>query len=689
MTQAEKLGQLWLALPPMSDEAIRDGSVGSMMNFAGPADVGHVQRMAMQSRLGLPLIVAIDVVHGYRTMFPLPIAEASTFDPKLAETASYWAAREASADGFNMTFGPMADVTRDVRWGRIVEGSGEDTFMASLFTKARIRGFHAGGLATTAKHFVGYGASIGGRDYDETPIPPAQLHDIYLPPFKAAVDAGTESIMAAFNALDGMPSNSNPDLLTGILRHQWGFKGFVMSDYAAIAETLNHGIAATPGEAARLALAAGNDVEMASALFKDDLPAEIAASRLDPAVLDEAARRVIATKIRMGLFDKPADPQPDPAIIPQARRKARAIAAESLVLLQNRDETLPVTKKVRRIAVVGPFADSARDQNGPHEAHGRTDETITLLQGIRERAKKDGIAVSYAAGCEPPGCPDDRGFDAAEEAARHSDLVVAVLGESRDLVGEGASRAHLDFPGKQAELLDRLAATGKPVVLVLMAGHPLTLGKVLPKTSAVLMTWYPGSEGGPAVADVLFGDVNPSGHLPYTWPRTVGQVPLFYNALPSGRPHQPGARFTLGYADEDLAPQFPFGFGLSYTQFAFSDLQVEPEFGVGDMVKVSVTVANTGKRVGKESVQLYVRDRVASRSRPLRELKALDKVELKPGEHRTVTLQVAARDLGFHKPDGTYVVEPGDFDVWVGDDSTAPLHGEFRLRDGLSEAPRT
>lgn len=692
MTLDEKIGQLNLVSngPLYRPDQVRAGRVGAGINFNNAGDIAAAQELARGSRLGIPLLFGLDVLHGFRTTFPVPLAETATFNPDLARKAAEWSAREAAHVGVQWTYAPMADISRDPRWGRIVEGAGEDPHLARRFAAARVEGFHAGGLATAVKHFAGYGAATGGRDYDATDIPPAELRDVFLPPYRAAIEAGSQTVMSAFNALNGLPATANPGLLTGILREEWGFTGFVVSDWAAIHELIAHGIAKDGAEAARKALLAGVDMDMMGGLYDAHLADEVRAGRVPEAAVDEAVRRVLRVKLRLGLFERaPVDPAHVDAIFPtpQSRDAAREVARESMVLLQNRGGVLPLKPGTRRVAVVGALAASAKDQLGPHAARGHVEDTVTILEGLRARAERAGAGVAYAEGCNVR-CEDADGFAAAVEAARAAELVVAVLGEPEFMSGEAASRAHLRLPGRQDALLAALAATGKPIVLVLVAGRPLELGAALDHASAVLMAWYSGIEGGPALAELLFGDASPSGKLPLSWPRTAGQVPMHYNRLPTGRPHRADNRFTLGYMDEENEPLFPFGFGLSYAAFRFSDLAVAaPRLSASDTVEVTVTVANTGRVVAQEVVQLYVRDAVASRSRPVRELKAFEKVVLAPGESRAVTLRVPGHELGFHLEDGTYVVEPGRFDIWVGASARAELAASFELTEGLRLPP--
>jgi beta-glucosidase len=694
MTLDEKIGQLNLVshgpkFPGM--DFIRQGRAGAVINFNNPQDIAAAQKAARESRLGIPLLFSLDVLHGFRTVYPVPLAETATFNPALSRLASEWAAREAAYIGVQWTFAPMADISRDPRWGRIVEGSGEDPYVGRVFAAARVEGFRAGGLATGAKHFAGYGMVIGGRDYDATEVPTTTLRDTVLPPFRAAVEAGSISLMSAFNALNGLPATANRWLLTDILRSEWKFDGFVVSDWAAIEELMGHGVAADGAEAARKAFLAGVDMDLMGRLYERHLADEVKAGRVPLPAVDEAVRRVLRAKFRLGLFDRPeADPSRSDAVFPtpESRRVSLTVARESLVLLQNRNAMLPLQAPTRSIALVGGLATSQFDLLGPHAARGHAEDTVPILDSLKRRAEAANVAVSFAPGCDP-NCAASDGFAEAVETARSADTIVAVLGEPRDISGEAASRAYLTLPGKQRELLEALVATGKPVALVLLAGRPLDLGPVAEKLSAILMAWYPGTEGAAAITETLFGDVNPSGKLPLTWQRTVGQVPLYYNHLPSGRPTEPALRFTRNYLDESLEPLFPFGWGLGYTSFAFSDPVVaRPRLKGMDTLEVRVAVKNTGAREGKEVVQLYVHDPVASRSRPVRELKAFEKVTLGPGEERIIALRVPVRELGFHLEDGTYVVEPGRFQVGVGGNSRAELKASFEVSEGLRLQPQ-
>jgi beta-glucosidase len=695
MTLDEKVGQLNLVShgPKFPGyDFIRQGRAGAVINFNNPQDIAAAQKAARESRLGIPLLFSLDVLHGFRTVYPVPLAETATFDPALSRLASEWAARESAYIGVQWTLAPMADISRDPRWGRIVEGSGEDPYVGRVFAAARVEGFRAGGLAAGPKHFAGYGKVVGGRDYDATEVPVTTLRDVVLPPFRAGIEAGSISVMSAFNALNGLPATANRWLLTDVLRGEWKFDGFVVSDWASIEELLGHGLAADGAEAARQAFLAGVDMDLMGRLYEQHLADEVKAGRVPLAAIDESVRRVLRAKFRLGLFDRPdADPSRSDAVFPtpESRKASLTVARETLVLLQNRDAVLPLRAPTRSVALVGGLATSQWDLLGPHAARGHAEDTVTILDNFRRRAEAAGVALSHAPGCDPD-CKTTEGFATAVEAARSADVVVAVLGEPREISGEAASRAYLTLPGRQRELLDALVATGKPVVVVLLGGRPLEFGPIAEKLSAILMAWYPGTEGGAAITETLFGDVNPSGKLPLTWPRTVGQIPIYYNHLPSGRPTEPGQRFTRNYLDESLAPLFPFGWGLSYTQFSFSNpIVATPKLKGADTLEVRVTVTNTGTREGKEVAQLYVRDPVASRSRPVRELKAFDKVALAPGEARTLALRVPVRELGFHLEDGTYVVEPGRFEVGVGGNSLAELKGSFEVTEGLRIPPQT
>ncbi|MEJ1159894.1 glycoside hydrolase family 3 N-terminal domain-containing protein [Prosthecomicrobium sp. N25] len=681
MTLAEKVGQLRQGgyAVGFDVEQARSGIIGSITNPVDPYEIAKIQKAARESRLGIPILIANNVIHGFRTLFPVPLGLAATFDPDLVETASEWAGRESAAVGLHWTLAPMVDLSRDPRWGRVVEGPGEDPHLAGRMAAAQVRGFLKGGIMASLKHYAGYGAAEAGRDYNSTEIAPNTLRDLYLPPFRAGVEAGALSVMSAFNALNGTPATAHKGLIDGILKTEWRFDGFVISDWDSVWELINHGHAADFPDAARKAILAGLDVEMAGDMFKTSLAAEVEAGRVPLARLDEAVRRVLRVKVRMGLFDRP-DPDPAAAaaklFTPEAQATARAAAVGSMVLLKNRWDVLPIAPTVRRIAVVGSLADSPADHMGSWGADGRQDDAVPTLGALRARAGS-AVEITYAPGCKPD-CRTDEGFAEAVEAARRADLVVAVLGEPWWLTAEGTSRTRLGLPNRQQALLEAVAATGKPVVLVVLAGRPMAITWAAEHVDAILYAFSPGTMGGPAIADVLFGDAAPSGKLPMTMPRAVGQIPLYYNHLPTGRPPT-GDHYSSKYIDEEVTPLYPFGFGLSYTTFAYADLKVPATVRPGDTLQVSVDVTNTGRRAGSEVVQLYVRDLVGTKSRPVKELKAFRKIALASGETRRVRLDVPVADLGFHLDDGRYVVEPGRFRIFVGGSSTATMSADFDL----------
>jgi beta-glucosidase len=682
MSLEEKTGQLVMTGidSPLGPDAIETGSVGSLISFNDAAAIAEAQAKAKKSRLGIPLLVGLDLLHGFRTLFPMPLAEAASFDPELAARNAELAAREAAPAGLNWTFAPMADIGRDPRWGRLIEGSGEDVTLASDFTAARARGFRAAGLAPTLKHFVAYGAVAGGRDYDSVSVSDYELHNLHLPPFRAALGPMT-TVMSALTVLNGVPASADRRLLRGLLRDEWKFDGVVVSDWGAIEGLVKQGVAADARDAVRQAMAASVDIDMASDYYTKYLPDEVKAGRIAMRDLDAAVRRVLTLKFELGLFDKPL---PDPAaaevaaLTPELRDAARETVRKSLVLLKNENSVLPLKRDLKKIAVIGPYADNAFEQLGPHEARGRPEDAVTVLKGITERAAKNGTEIVHASGCDAY-CYDETGFQAAVDAANSSDLVIAVLGERREFSGEGASRAHLDFWGRQDDLLEKLSATGKPVVLVIIAGRPLDLRRAGEIVPSILMAWYPGTEGGNGIADILFGDEAPSAKLPISWPRSVGQSPLAYDTLATGRPYDPKARYVLRLIDEDPSPLHPFGFGLSYTSFSYSGLTVSPESSGDSVVKVSAKLTNTGTRPGTEIAQLYMRDAVASRVGPMRELKKYKRVTLAPGESQPVEFSLTRAELGFYDETGKLMVEPGEFRFGIGADARTDLSGSFTL----------
>jgi beta-glucosidase len=682
MTIEEKLGQLNLPsvsgrVTPAQLELVRRGLVGGFLNLDGALAARDIQRVALeQSRLRIPLLLGLDVIHGYRTIFPIPLAEASSWDPELAEATARSAGREARAAGINWTFAPMVDIARDPRWGRIAEGSGEDPYLGSLLAAARVRGFQESILATV-KHFAAYGAAEAGREYNTVDVSERTLREIYLPPFKAAVDAGAGSIMSAFNEIAGVPSTADPWLMDTVLRQEWGFDGFVVSDWTSVEELVAHGVAASRAEAGRLALAAGVDMDMVSGIYVDSLPVLVRTGGVPLAQVDAAVRRILRAKLRLGLFD---DPNRGVAAVPPPldRPLARRAAAEAIVLLRNEGGLLPLGARARTIAVIGPLASDTAAPLGPWHARGEAGDVVSVLAAIRERA---GAATTVL---HAPGTGltdgDTSGIAAAVALTRQADVTVLVVGEPDSMSGEGSSRTRLDLPGAQERLQQAVVATGRPVVLVLMNGRPLILSWAAEHVAAILETWFLGVETGHAIADVLFGDVNPSGRLPVTFPRTVGQIPIYYNAKNTGRPAVEGQHFTSKYLDVPNTPLYPFGYGLSYTTFAYRDVRLRAaRLGPADTLVVSVTVANTGARAGTEVVQLYVRDDVGSVTRPVRELKGFRRVGLEAGAAGTVEFRVPVRELGFWGPAMKFVVEPGTFRVFVGPNSTEGLEAGFEV----------
>jgi beta-glucosidase len=693
MTLEEKLGQLnQLSVDnqPTAEQTalVRKGLVGSFLNITGAAATRDAQRIAVtESRLHIPLIFGQDVIHGYRTIFPIPLGETASWDPEAVEAAAHVAAREAAAAGVHWTFAPMVDIARDPRWGRIAEGSGEDPYLGSAMAAARVRGFQGtdprapDAVLATVKHFAAYGGAEAGRDYNTVDLSERTLREVYLPPYRAALDAGAATVMTSFNEIGGIPSTASPWLMTTLLRREWGFRGFVVSDYTAVDELRNHGVAGSRAEAGKLALEAGVDMDMVSRIYVDDLPALVRAGRIPVAVLNQAVRRVLRAKAALGLFDDPyhgATPERERAVLlaPEHRQLARRVAEESIVLLKNEAPLLPLGARVRTVAVIGPLADDKVAALGSWPGRGDPRDAVTPLEGIKARAGS--VGVLYAKGC---GIIDtaSAGFADAVAAAKQADVAVLVLGEAGDMSGEAASRANIDLPGVQPRLLEAIHATGTPIVLVVMSGRPLTLPWAAEHVPAIVESWFLGVETGPALAAVLFGDVSPSGKLPATFPRAVGQIPLYYNHKNTGRPTGPD-KYTSKYTDLPVTPLFPFGHGLSYTTFGYSDLRLSaPRIPPAGTLRASVTLTNTGTREGAEVVQLYVHDEVASVTRPVRALAGFRRVSLKPGEARTVDFQLTPKELGLYNRDMKFVVEPGKFRVFVGGSSVGGLEAEFEV----------
>jgi beta-glucosidase len=693
MTLEEKLGQLQQLdgeangnYRPEHVGMVRKGLLGSTLNVRGAARTNQLQRVAMnESRLKIPILFGFDVIHGYRTVFPIPLGEAATWDPRAVEKSASIAAREARAAGVHWTFAPMVDIARDARWGRIAEGSGEDPFLGSILATARVRGFQGSDYSApdkvmaTAKHWVAYGAAEAGRDYNTTDLSERTLREVYFPPFKAAVDAGVGSFMTAFNDLNGVPVTANPYVLTEVLRGQWKFDGLVVSDYTAVMELMHHGLARDEAEAASYALNAGTDMEMVSRFYNKHGAALIRAGKLSTTTLNEAVRRVLRVKFRLGLFEKPyADETREANSIATQEHlaAARETAARSLVLLKNDGDVLPLSKTVKTIAVIGPLADSQKDMIGSWTGDGKPEDAVTLLTGVKSILSPQTI-IKYAKGCEVND-ESTAGFDEAVRIARESEVVILAVGESAEMSGEAASRSSLDLPGQQLQLIKAIHATGKPYVVVLMNGRPLTISWIAANSPAILETWFAGTQGGHAIADVLFGDVNPGGKLPVTFPRSVGQLPLYYNHKNTGRPPDQNNKYTSKYLDVPWTPQFPFGHGLSYTKFKVANLRLSsPQIPRSGTVTVTAEVQNVGKRAGDEVVQLYIRDLAASVTRPVKELKGFQRITLQPGETKRVEFTLGPAQLGFYDRMMRFGVEPGEFKVMVGPNSEALIETRF------------
>jgi beta-glucosidase len=714
MTPEEKMGQLnqlfHFAPSHRVDEAIAKGHVGSLLFVTDPVQINRLQHIAVdRSRLHIPLIFGFDVIHGFHTIFPVPIAMAASFDPALVTRSQAIAAKEARSAGIQWAFAPMLDIARDPRWGRMVEGAGEDPFLGSSMAAAQVRGFqgdHIGApdhLLACMKHFAGYGAAEGGRDYDASYIPEALLYNVYLPPFQAAVKAGVGCVMSAYMDLNDVPATGNRWLLHDVLRQEWGFQGFVVSDANAVRSLVTHGYAKDLDDAAVRALSAGVDMEMATnaTAFSKGLPAALESGRVKMPQIEDAARRILEMKMRLGLFEKPyVDPAESTRILatPEHRVAARLAAQRSAVLLRNAGNLLPPKKNgYARIAVVGPLADSQVDTLGSWTFRPDLAETVTVLAGLRNKLGAQ-AQINFAPGAQiarkfpsffdaivgvKPATPWSAGqvrdeLKKAVDLSRSSDLTVLVLGEAQNMSGEAASRESLELPGSQQQLLEAVAAAGKPVVLVLLNGRPLDIRWAAQHVPAILEAWYPGTQGGNAVADLLFGDAVPGGKLPFTWPRNAGQLPINYAHNTTQAPDDQGKR----YWDEESTPLFPFGYGLSYSTFHFSNLKVSAQHKLGQSVEITVDVANTGRIKADEVAQIYIHQQFGSASRPVRELKGFERITLAPGEKRTVHFTLTAADLGYwSSAKRAWVQEAATFDAWVGADSQASLHGNFSITE--------
>jgi beta-glucosidase len=697
MTLQEKLDQIQLLSDGQINEAEAEKPVGGVFSLTDPALINKYQKIAVEkSRLHIPILFAYDTIHGYRTIFPIPLGAASSFDPGVASTDHRFGARESAAVGLKQIYSPMVDVSHEPRWGRISEAGGEDPYLNSVFAAARVKGAQGSDysapdkVVTSVKHYAAYGQPEGGRDYNTTDMSVQRLHNLYLPPFKAAVDAGADTAMCSFNAINGSPGCGNRELETDLLKQQWGFDGFIESDYTAVAELINHGVAGSGADAAALALNAGTDSEMVSTLIRDNAKALLDAGKISQARIDDAVRRILRVKFRAGLFEHPyVDPSKAEAaqMQPDAVAAARSAAGRSMVLLKNEGtpKTLPL-KTGKKTAVIGPLGDDGHAMLGPWWGKGRDEDAVTVYQGI----KAENPLTTFTEGCkmahtEPPQstpadeCGSDSGFAAAVAAAEASDQVVLTLGESREQSGEAASRSEIDLPGKQEELIRRIKATGKPFVVVLFNGRPLTLEGVVDDAPAILEAWFPGVQAGNAVADVVFGKVNPGGKLPVSFPRRVGQVPIYYNHEPTGRPCDAGSKYNSRYRDiPSCDPQFVFGFGLSYSRFETSNFRLSAsKVSSRGKLTASVDVTNVSGPKGDEVVQLYLHDPVASLSQPVRRLRGFERVTLDPGQTKRVTFTVDRSDFGFFDNRGSFVVEPGTIDLYAGNSSKADLKQSF------------
>ncbi|MBN8686259.1 MAG: beta-glucosidase BglX [Chitinophagales bacterium] len=705
MTLDEKIGQMnqyngpWAATGPLTNEGnlvgqIKEGKVGSMLNVTGVKRTRELQDLAMQSRLKIPLLFGQDVIHGFRTIFPIPLGEAASWDLKAMEAGARVAAVEASAAGVHWTFAPMVDIARDPRWGRVMEGAGEDTYLGSLIAKARVKGFQGNGFGDTAsvmacaKHFAAYGAAVGGRDYNSVDMSLRQLHETYLPPFKAAVDAGAATFMNSFNDINGIPATGNKYIQRDILKGQWKFKGFVVSDWGSIGEMINHGYSKDNKEAGMQAANAGSDMDMESRSYIQHLAALVKEGKVKMAVVDDAVRRILRKKFEMGLFADPykfsnENREKTQWNNPQHRVVARDIAKKSIVLLKNEKQVLPVSKQTGSIALIGPFVKAKSDHLGFWSYDWPDDSTriVSLWDGVKSKVSAQ-TKMLYAKGCGITEL-DKTGFAEAVETARKADYVILTVGETRDMSGEAKSRSSIQLPGVQEELVKEIVSLGKPTVVMISAGRPLVFNWTADHAPAILYTWWLGTEAGNAMADVLFGDYNPSGKLPMSFPRTEGQIPIYYNHYFTGRPakNDSDRHYRSAYTDLSLYPKYAFGHGLSYSSFEYSEIQLSaPAFHAGQSLTATVSLTNKSKTAGTETVQLYIRDITASVVRPVKELKGFSQVTLAAGETRSVSFTLTADDLRFYNDQLQYIYEPGKFKLFIGTSSDNVKEAEFELK---------
>ena len=707
MTLEEKLGQMnqITSYPNIEDlsNLIKKGEVGSILNEIDPIRINALQRVAMEeSRLGIPLMIARDVIHGFKTIFPIPLGQAASFNPEIVELGARIAAIEASSVGIRWTFAPMIDISRDPRWGRIAEGFGEDTYLTSVMGVASVKGYQGDSLsnpssiAACAKHFVGYGAVEGGRDYNSTHITERQLRNVFLPPFEAAAKAGSATFMTSFNDNDGVPSTGNSFVLKDILRKEWGFKGFVVSDWASVSEMISHGFAADAAEAAMKAINAGVDMEMVSGTYFKEAPQLIKQYKVKESTIDEAVRDILRIKFMLGLFDNPYVNEKAPCVFyePSHLAAAKQAAIESAILLKNEKQTLPIKSSVKTVAVVGPMADAPYEQLGTWIFDGEKEHTQTPLTAIKELVGS-GVHVIYESGVAYSRDNNTQGIAKAVAAASKADVILAFVGEESILSGEAHCLADLNLQGKQSELIEALSKTGKPLVTVVMAGRPLTIEKEVEQSDAVLYSFHPGTMGGPALAELLWGESVPSGKTPMTFPKMVGQIPVYYSHNTTGRPAnrtevllhnipveagQTSLGCTSFYLDAGFDPLYPFGYGLSYTTFQYSTpILSATELKEKDMLTIEFVLENTGDYDATEIAQLYVQDKVGSVTRPVKELKRFMRVPLKAGEKKTLRFELPISELAFWNADMKYGVEPGEFNLWVATDSQSGSAVSFKV----------
>jgi beta-glucosidase len=676
-------------------ELIRKGELGSILNAYTVDYVKSLQKIAVEeTRLHIPLIFGFDVIHGHRTIFPVPLGQASSWDPEAIEKSERIAAIEASAEGINWTYSPMVDLARDPRWGRVMEGAGEDTYLGCLIASARVRGFQGtdlmdkSSILACVKHFAAYGAPQAGRDYFTVDMSERSLHEWYLPPYKAAVNAGVASVMTSFNEIAGVPSTSNKWLLTDLLRNDWKFEGFVVTDYNAINELISHGVAADSVEASYLAIKAGSDMDMMASTYVDHLASLVRSKRLSEEEINIAVKRILVAKYKLGLFSDPykycdKDREKNEIMRQEYLDFARKFASESCVLLKNDNKILPIKKEVKTIAVIGPLADSKRDMLGSWSAAGDPAKCITLLEGVKNKAGES-VKILTAKGCDVLDKKRDE-INQAVALARKADFVILALGESREMTGEAASRSDISLPGVQLELAGEIIKTGKPVAVVLFNGRPLAIPELNKMAPAILETWFGGTQAGNAIADILFGDVNPSGKLTMTFPMNTGQIPVYYNSKNTGRPvnpERPFEKYKSNYLDIPNSPLYPFGYGLSYTSFNYSDIKMnKSEFRGNEQITTSVDVTNTGDRDGVEIVQLYIRDLVGDVTRPVKELKGFKKVLIKKGETVNVTFTLSPDELSYYHQDMSFKYDPGDFELFIGTNSAESRSTKFSILD--------